>query len=217
MQLLAPLWLLAGLATVIPLIYHLRRNSPPEVIRVGSTADLASGVALANRRTPRNLLLLLMRCLLLLLVATALAQPWVGSTRAGRRVVVAPSGDWDLLDSLSRTGATVLPVSSSRFPWSAALAAEDRTAPGDTLMLIAPDDAARWIGPRPSLARVSIAVPAPGADTALPGPPSHQLTPALEGANGVRPRHDAAPMLWWILLTLAMTERLVARRSPDAG
>ena len=37
MELLAPAWLLAAIAVGIPLLYHLRRNTPPEVIQVGST------------------------------------------------------------------------------------------------------------------------------------------------------------------------------------
>ena len=217
MELLAPAWLLAAIAVGIPLLYHLRRNTPPEVIQVGSVAHLSTGAARANRRRPRNLVLLLVRCALLVLVAVALAQPLTGHARAGRRIVVAPAGEWSAVDSLARTGALVLAHSTSRYPWSAALEAHDHTTAADTLLLIAPEDAARWIGPRPSLTRVSIVVSAPGTDPGSPGPPMHQLTPSRDVVDSSVPRHRAAPVLWWVVLALAPLERLLARRSSDAG
>lgn len=217
MQLLAPLWLLAALALVVPIVYHLRRNRPPEVIRVGSVADLASGAARANRRTPRDLILLLLRCAILVLVSVAMSRPHIGASREGRRVVVAPAGEWPVVDSLVQSGAVALQPSPSPSPWSAAWSAVTRTAPGDTLLIVAPNDASRWLGPRPVLDRISIAIPVPASDPQMPGPPQHQMSAAFVSTRDSAPRHDAAGIIWWLLLGLAPVERLMARRSPDAG
>lgn len=218
MQLLSPLWLFAALGVVIPLVYHLRRNTPPEVIRVGSVADLGSGAALANRRVPRDLPLLVTRCALLALTAVALARPHMETAREGRRWIVAPSGEWSVVDSLEASGAVLANTPESRFPWSSATAAAASASASDTLLLVAPDDGTRWIGPRPRVAPVSIAIGVPlGEGNGPPGPPLPQRVAAASGTDAPATRQDASMTLWWALLALVPIERALARRSRDAG
>jgi hypothetical protein len=215
MSLMAPIWLLATLAVVIPLLYHLRRNTPPEVIRVGSVADLGTGAALANRRVPRDLLLLITRCVMLMLLALALAQPLVGTVRSGRRLVVAPTGEWSVVDSLLADGAHLAPGPASRYPWSRAAMARGHV--NDTLLLVAPDEAWRWIGPRPTLDPVTMVIAATVDTGTPPGPPLHQRVTSRGPSENPAPREDAAAALWWVILALTPIERILARRSHDAG
>lgn len=217
MQLLTPAWLLAAVAVLIPIVYHLRRDTPPEVIRVGSVADLATGAAMANRRVPKDLLLLATRCALLLLVALAMAQPFIGAAVEGRRVVVAPAGEWPVVDSLTASGAVFLTPSRSAYPWASAAAAARQSSPGDTLLIVSPDDASRWLGPRPRLDRASVAIAAPGKDPRQPGPALHQRAAAEAAATDATPKRDASAIVWWLILALAPLERALARRSTDAG
>jgi hypothetical protein len=216
MQLLSPLWLFAALGVVIPLVYHLRRNTPPEVIRVGSVADLGTGAALANRRVPRDLLLLVTRCALLTLTAVALARPNVETAREGRRWIVAPSGEWSVVDSLEASGAVLANTPESRFPWSSATAAAAAASASDTLLLVAPDDGTRWIGPRPHVAHVTMAIGVSESD-GPPGPPLPQRVASASGTDAAAPPHDASLTLWWALLALVPLERALARNSRDAG
>jgi hypothetical protein len=216
MQWLAAPWLLAALAIAIPIVYHLRRNSPPDVIRVGSVADLVTGAAVTNRRVPRDLWLLAVRCALLGLVAAALAQPRVVDRRPGRRVVVAPAGNWPVVDSLREAGATTLPAVTSASPWSAAIRAAWNTARADTVLLVVPDDAARYLGPRPLVPRAVLPVGV-AAPESLPGPPLHQAAPRTSPSADPRDASRAALPLWWMALGLVLLERVMARRSPDAG
>src|SRR5690606_18355734 len=213
----APLWLLAIAATALPILYHLRRNTPPEVIRVGSVADLTHGAATANRRVPRNLLLLAVRCALLGVVALALAEPIMAGARAGRRVVVAPRGAWDAVDSLTAGGAVRHVGPETDYPWSAAIAATHRLSAHDTLLLIAPDDASRWLGPRPSIGVHATAIPVKGGDPAQPGPPASQRAPALTADDAPMPHAGVATLLWWMAIALLPLERMLATRVPDAG
>lgn len=217
MQLLAPLWLLAASAVVIPIVYHLRRNTPPEVVKVGSVANLTTGAALANRRTPRDWPLLITRCMLILIVAFALAQPLVGTSRAGRRVIVAPRGDWAVIDSLRATGAVASSVARSRYPWSVAVAASGVASARDTLLIVAPGGEDRWIGPRPVLTQVSTAIAVFKEDSLQPAPPLHQLATSVRDGSGAPPRVALSGLLWWMAILLGPLERTLARRSPDAG
>jgi hypothetical protein len=199
-------------------VYHLRRNTPPEVIRVGSVADLATGAALANRRVPRDLLLLATRCALLALTALALARPTLDARRDGRRWIVAPSGEWTIVDSLEASGAVRASTPASPFPWSSATVAAAQVGATDTLLIVAPDDGNRYLGPRPALHASSTALGVPTPDSAVsPGPPVYQRSAAVNTGRADRPRRNAAMTLWWVVLGLAPIERLLARRSRDAG
>jgi hypothetical protein len=76
-QLLQPIWLwaLAGLA--VPVIIHLWNQQPGKTLRVGSIALVAAhAVTYKKRIRLAEILLLLLRCLLLACIATALAQPF---------------------------------------------------------------------------------------------------------------------------------------------
>lgn len=82
LQLLHPIWLLAGAAVIIPVVLHLWNTRQGKVLQVGSVQLMQHNARQSSinlRLTDRWLLLL--RCLLLLLLALLLAQPvWKSSS-----------------------------------------------------------------------------------------------------------------------------------------
>ncbi len=81
---LAPLFLLGGLLAALPVVLHLtrRRREPiafPSFLLLGAT----SAAARWKRRRFRNIPLLILRCLAILLLASAFAQPRIEAEGAG--------------------------------------------------------------------------------------------------------------------------------------
>ncbi|BAV09502.1 N-terminal double-transmembrane domain-containing protein [Filimonas lacunae] len=95
LQLLHPIWLLAGTAIIIPIVLHLWNTRQGKILPVGSLLFLqqqAPQPAINLKLT--QLLLLLLRCLLLLLLALLLAQPvWQPKASATSR-----TPGWILVD-----------------------------------------------------------------------------------------------------------------------
>ena len=212
MTFFAPFWL-AGLgALALPLWLHLRDRRPPDIIQVGSVADLVGGPAVLQRRRLREPLLFTMRCALLVLAVLALAVPMRDATdESGRRVFVVPGDLAVLADSLDDAGHHVLQPTASVAPWVALQEAVAQTRPNDTLVLVAPPGRERWLGPRPVGNRVVEVMPV-GASGVRP--PLSQITPR-RGDDGTTdpPATPLAPVLWWLALGVLATERLVASRS----
>lgn len=209
MPFLAPLWLLALVALALPLWLHLRDRRPPDIVLVGSTADLVAGPAVTQRRRLREPLLLMLRLALLALIIAALATPVrVPPASPGRVVAVVP-GDLPLFaDSLRATGLPALSPSRSLAPWVALEAAVALTTIDDTLRLVAPAGRERWLGPRPVIDRAVIVANPEAADGR---PPLTQILPRrpLPSDSTPSPR-SIAPLFWWLALGVLTTERILA-------
>ncbi|QDS94039.1 hypothetical protein FF011L_28160 [Roseimaritima multifibrata] len=83
MSLLTPLYLLAGLAVGLPILFHLIRQKPKEVQSFSSLMFLRTDLPRLSRRSRiENWLLLLMRMLAILLIASAFARPFLRSSAA---------------------------------------------------------------------------------------------------------------------------------------
>lgn len=210
MDFLSPLWLVGAAAIVIPIILHLRRKTPPEIIEVGSISDLSGGAAMRQRKTPRDLILLALRCLILALVAVALARPDIESDSSGERVAVAPIGFEAVSDSLRSAGVRVIEVATTDLPWSALEQAARLTQPRDTLVLVSPEGGGRWLGPRPQTRNAVevLSVEDPGETG---GPPSWQRGGATSELAAIS-RPDDSLLVWYLVLALIVGERLIARR-----
>lgn len=87
LQLLHPIWLLAGTAVIIPLALHLWNTRQGKVLQVGSVQLMQQSARRASfSRRFSQLWLLLLRCLLLLLLALLLSQPvWKSSFSASHQ------------------------------------------------------------------------------------------------------------------------------------
>jgi len=212
-QLLAPLWLLGLAGLALPLWLHLRDRRPPDVVQVGSVADLVGGPAVHQRRRLREPLLFALRCALLVLAVVALATPMRDATEQnGRRVFVVPGDLTTLADSLAAAGHAVLQPTRSVAPWVALEAAVPHTAPTDTLVVLAAAGSDRWLGPRPVVNRAVEIMPVGAAGVR---PPLTQVAPRRGGASdSTPPATPLAPLLWWLALGVLTAERLVARRPP---
>jgi hypothetical protein len=212
MTFLAPLWLLGLASLALPLWLHLRDRRPPDVVRVGSVADLMGGPAVHQRRRLREPLLFALRCALLILASLALAAPMRDATdAAGRRVFVVPGDLVTVADSLAAAGHAVLQPTRSVAPWVALEAAVPHTAPTDTLVVLAAAGEDRWLGPRPVVNRHVEVIPVGG--TAV-RPPHSQIAPRRGEVSGeTLPATPLAPLLWWLALGVLTTERVLARRS----
>ncbi|MEZ6138445.1 MAG: BatA domain-containing protein [Pirellulaceae bacterium] len=95
MGLLAPLYALAALAVVGPILFHLIRRQPKQHMQFSSLMFLSSSPPRLTRRSRLdNLLLLLLRALAIVLIAIAFARPYLrqqsflNSTLTGRNIVV---------------------------------------------------------------------------------------------------------------------------------
>ncbi len=105
MQWLSPWWLAAAAAVIVPIVLHLRDQQPPQVVRVGSVADLSSTPASRRRRHLDEIPLLLLRCAVIVLGAIFLAGPQLRERGSGgQRVAVVPAGMTVLRDSLEGAG-----------------------------------------------------------------------------------------------------------------
>lgn len=210
MAFLAPLWLFGLGALALPIWLHLRDRRPPDILPVGSVADLTGGPAVRERRRLREPLLLLLRCGLLAAIAFALAAPLREATPApGRTVTVVPGDLAFLADSLRADGRAVVIPSSSIAPWLALEAAAAVTSIDDTLRLVAPGGAARWLGPRPVVDRTVVIANPEAIGTR---PPQSQIVPRRLSSDGAaRPPHSLAPLLWWLALGVLTTERILTR------
>ena len=170
MSFAAPLWLLGALSLLVPLVLHLLARGRGRRVRVGSVRLLEA----SPPRRPRRLqlqrpLLLALRCLLLALVALALAAPRL-RREAERAAAPRP---WVLVDAAvaMRTGRAALEASSgaregereARETAGESGVVEDRLAAGAAAAL-------------PPAAREAIAG---GAEV-------HLLAPGLPLANTVR-------------------------------
>lgn len=212
MTFLAPLWLAGLAALALPLWLHLRDRRPPDVIQVGSVADLVGGPAVHQRRRLREPLLFALRCAVLLLISLALAMPMRDATQQnGRRVFVVPGDLTAVADSLAAAGHAVLQPTRSIAPWVALEAAVPHTAPTDTLVVLAAAGTDRWLGPRPVVNREVEVMSVAGSGVM---PPLGHVAPRRGGAdNTTPPATPLAPVLWWLALGVLATERLVASRS----
>jgi hypothetical protein len=77
---LEPIWLWASTAMIIPVIIHLWHVREGRRLKIGSVAFLeASTKQRSNNRIPRDLMLLLLRCLMILLITFMLARPVLSS------------------------------------------------------------------------------------------------------------------------------------------
>lgn len=80
MSFLFPLYLLGAAAIAVPILLHLRRRPPKEHLEFGSLMFLEKTPERLTRRTRlEQLLLLALRCLALLLLASAFARPFLAS------------------------------------------------------------------------------------------------------------------------------------------
>lgn len=165
MTFLAPAWLAALAAVVLPILLHLRDAPPSRRIRVGSIADLVGTAAARRRRRLRDPLLLLLRCLLVMLLAALLAHPVMRETRAGRTVAVVPIGAERLRNSLRTAGVALADVPADSSPWRLARLAAPRLVEHDTLLVVTPGDGARYGAVRPVVAHAVRALPSPAAPT----------------------------------------------------
>lgn len=210
MAFLAPLWLLGLTTLALPIWLHLRDRRPPDVLPVGSVADLTGGPAVRERRRLREPLLLMLRCGILAAMALALAAPLREATPAPGRTLTVVPGDLALLaDSLRAEGRTVVAPSGSSAPWVALEAAALVTSVDDTLRLLAPGGAARWLGPRPIVNRTVVIA---STETNGTRPPPSQIVPRRLAADGAaRPAHSLAPLLWWLALGVLTAERILTR------
>ena len=212
MTFLAPLWLAGLAALALPLWLHLRDRRPPDIVQVGSIADLVGGPAVHQRRRLREPFLLALRCGFLALIVLALAMPMRDATdESGRRVFVVPGDLTALADSLNDAGQQVLQPTASVAPWVALEAAVPHTAPTDTLVVLAAAGSDRWLGPRPVVNREVqvLHVGEPGIR-----PPLSQIIPRRGGDDTTPlPATPLAPLLWWLALGVLATERLIASRS----
>ncbi len=201
-------WLAGAAAIIIPILLHLRDRHPPELIRVGSVADLAPAAAVQRRRRFDDIPLLLLRCLVIILAAVLMAGPQLddGSGTPGARIVVAVPGDAQA-DSLVASGTPRVALPASPRPWTLAAWADTTVGRNDTLMLASPD-AALHVGIRPVLTHVAVPVgPTP------PGMVPAHRTPRTELDGGVPTRRrDRSAAVWWLLLAAIAVERVVASR-----
>ncbi|MDZ4259682.1 MAG: BatA domain-containing protein [Gemmatimonadales bacterium] len=212
MPFLAPLWLFGLAALALPIWLHLRDRTPPDVLPVGSVADLTTGPAVRQRRRISEPLLLLLRCGVLAAIALALAEPVREAAPVPGRTVTVLPGDLDWLADSFRTeggGGSVLAPGRSVAPWVALEAAAAVTTIDDTLRLLAPGGATRWLGPRPVVNRTVMLVnPVAGGIR----PPPSQIIPRRITADGTTtPQRSLALLFWWLALGALTTERIASR------
>src|SRR5438128_1913168 len=96
MSFLAPLFLLGAITIALPVIFHFIRRSVRERVPFSSLMFLTpSPPRLTRRSRLEDLLLLLLRCLVVLLIASAFARPYLrralplpDPTAPGRRILL---------------------------------------------------------------------------------------------------------------------------------
>ena len=176
MSVLAPLFLLGGLAVALPIVFHLIRRTSKEKMTFSSLMFLEPTPPRVTRRNRlENIFLLLLRCLVLCLLALGFARPFLQKpmvpdpqTGAGRKIILLV----DTSASMRREGL-----------WSAAVAkAEEvllKTSPADRAAVFTYDSRTRSLvsfeewsamnsSERPALSAKRLAALKPGwADTHL--------------------------------------------------
>jgi hypothetical protein len=140
MSVLAPLFLLGGLAVALPIVFHLIRRTSKEKMTFSSLMFLQPTPPRVTRRNRlENIFLLLLRCLVLCLLALGFARPFLQKpmvpdpqTGAGRKIILLV----DTSASMRREGL-----------WSAAVAkAEEvllKTSPADQAAVFTYDSRTR--------------------------------------------------------------------------
>ena len=140
MSFLAPLFLLGGLAVVLPIVFHLIRRTSKEKMTFSSLMFLQPTPPRVTRRNRlENIFLLFLRCLVLCLLALGFARPFLQKPMvpdpqagAGRKIILLV----DRSASMRREGL-----------WSGAVAkAEEvlqKTSPADQVAVFAFDSQAR--------------------------------------------------------------------------
>ncbi|MBC6112766.1 BatA domain-containing protein [Pedobacter fastidiosus] len=94
MQLLYPIGLLALAGLIIPVIIHLWSVKQGKTLKIGSIALLGESATASSKSIKiTDLLLFILRCLILILIAFVLAQPFIKKTSAG-----AKNSGWILMD-----------------------------------------------------------------------------------------------------------------------
>ena len=189
MGLLAPLYALAALAIVGPIVFHLIRRQPQGQMLFSSLIFLSpSPPRLTRRSRLDNLLLLLLRALAIALIALAFARPYLrqqsffNSTLAGRNIVVV----LDTSASMQRDDV-----------WQSAMAKLtqllDSLSPEDRIALYTIDDAVRPIVPLEAEQKSSPAASAQAVRTAMAKlAPSWKRTELADGLKTVADMLSAA-------------------------
>jgi len=151
--------LAATAGILVPLIVHLWNDRRGKVLRIGSVALLTGAsrrLAWSRRLTERGLLVL--RCLLLLLLALLLAEPyWSRAGRGGPTgwvLVAEDSGRMrPVIDSLVKAGYEKRVLDSTVDYWTAFRQADTLAPAGMPMVVVTPGLASRFAGMRPVTGR----------------------------------------------------------------
>jgi hypothetical protein len=188
-SLLVPVALWGLAALLVPLVLHLLGRGQRQRILVASVRDLAPRPALSGLRlAPSDPALLLARCLLLALLALALAQPACTSRSRTGGAAVAP----EPVDLVAGAEDDV---------WGAIRAADRDLPLGVPLRVEAPSTPRTLRGSRPRVDRT--------VEWS-----SEMGTPELRSAEEAVSRQSSLPaaVLWWSVALLAIGERILAAR-----
>lgn len=167
MSFLSPLFLLGGLAAVVPIVLHLLKRDPDVRLRFSAVRLLRSApVEHAHKRHLRELLLLALRVTALLLLAFAFARPFFTGATAGSAAVTVV-----VLDTSASMSAP------GQFEKARALAKRAiDSAAGGLVAVVTFDDVPQVVS-RPSSDR---ALASAAIDAARAGVGSTRYRPALE-------------------------------------
>jgi hypothetical protein len=161
---LQPIWLAAMAGIALPVIVHFWNDRRGKVLRIGSVVMLeGSSQRMAWSRRVSQWWLLLLRCLLVMVLAVLLSEPywaWGGAVNKGWVLVDAGAAAVfkDRIDSLVKAGweKHVLDGAPGKAVnyWNAFRVA-DRAASGDVpFVVLSSGLASRFMGPRPYTGRV---------------------------------------------------------------
>jgi len=137
MSLLAPLFLLGGLAIALPVVFHLVRRSAREKVVFGSLMFLRpSPPTLTQRSRLEHILLLLLRCLVIAILALGFARPFFKKSAAA----LPPAAAGDRVVVLVDTSASMRREGLWPEALAAAQAALKRASAADRVAVMVFDD-----------------------------------------------------------------------------